>query len=120
MTELENLTMHAKDLAKAIYMILQSNKLGKIYNAGVEKPNTIREITETIANHLNIKFSDFFIDAKAREAEDSQYWIDSSLIKKDIGWEPKISLEEGVAETDWVEKNKEELLKEPFTFTLRA
>ena len=33
----------------------------------------------------------------------------------------KISLEEGVAETaDWVEKNKEELLKEPFTFTLRA
>ena len=81
--------MHAKDLAKAIYMILQSNKLGKIYNAGVEKPNTIREITETIANHLNIKFSDFFIDAKAREAEDSQYWIDSSLIKKDIGWEPK-------------------------------
>ena len=83
------------------------------------KPNTIREITETIANHLNIKFSDFFIDAKAREAEDSQYWIDS-LIKKDIGWEPKISLEEGVAETaDWVE-NKEELLKEPFTFTLRA
>ena len=49
--------MHAKDLAKAIYMIPQSNKLGKIYNAGVEKPNTIREITETIANHLNIKFS---------------------------------------------------------------
>ena len=48
-------------------MILQSNKLGKIYNAGVEKPNTIREITETIANHLNIKFSDFFIDAKKQE-----------------------------------------------------
>ena len=102
-------------------MILQSNKLGKIYNAGVKKPNTIREITECIANHLKIKFDDFFIHAKAREAEDSQYWIDSSLIKRDIGWEPKISLEEGVEETAiWVEKNKEELLKEPFTFTLRA
>ena len=113
--------MHAKDLARAIYMILQSNKLGKIYNAGVKKPNTIREITECIANHLKIKFDDFFIHAKAREAEDSQYWIDSSLIKSDIGWEPKISLEEGVEETaTWVEKNKEELLKEPFTFTLRA
>jgi dTDP-glucose 4,6-dehydratase len=111
--------MHATDLA--IYMILHSNKLGKVYNAGVEKPSTIKKITETIASHLKIKFEDFIIDAKAREAEDSQYWIDSSLIKKDIGWEPKISLEEGVEETaNWVIKNKEELLKEPFTFTLRA
>ena len=113
--------MHATDLARAIYMILHSNKLGKVYNAGVEKPSTIKKITETIASHLKIKFEDFIIDAKAREAEDSQYWIDSSLIKKDIGWEPKISLEEGVEETaNWVIRNKEELLKEPFTFTLRA
>ena len=113
--------MHAKDLARAIYMILQSDKFGKIYNAGVDKPNTIKEITGCIANYLKIKFEDFYIDAKAREAEDSQYWIDSSLIKKDIGWEPKISLEEGVKETAlWVEKYKNELLKEPFTFTLRA
>jgi dTDP-glucose 4,6-dehydratase len=113
--------MHATDLARAIYMILHSNKLGKVYNAGVEKPSTIKKITETIASHLKIKFEDFIVDAKAREAEDSQYWIDSSLIKKDIGWEPKISLEEGVEETaNWVIRNKEELLKEPFTFTLRA
>lgn len=113
--------MHAKDLARAIYMILHSNKLGKIYNAGVKKPNSILEITQAIANHLKINFEDFYIDAKAREAEDSQYWIDSSLIKKEIGWEPKISLEEGIAETsEWVKKNKNELLKEPFTFTLRA
>ena len=113
--------MHATDLARAIYMILHSNKVGKGYNAGVEKPSTIKKITETIASHLKIKFEDFIVDAKAREAEDSQYWIDSSLIKKDIGWEPKISLEEGVEETaNWVIRNKEELLKEPFTFTLRA
>ena len=113
--------MHATDLARAIYMILHSNKLGKVYNAGVEKPSTIKKITETIASHLKIKFEDFIVDAKAREAEDSQYWIDSSLIKKDIGWEPKISFEELVKEmVNWVIRNKEELLKEPFTFTLRA
>ena len=52
---------------------------------------------------------------------DNQYWIDSSKIKKHLGWEPRISLKDGIIETgEWVKNNFDELIKEPMTFTLRA
>ena len=37
-----------------------------------------------------------------RPGQDSRYWLDSSAIKKDVGWEQEISLEEGLKEmVEW-------------------
>ena len=33
-----------------------------------------------------------------RLGQDSRYWLDSSAIKRDVGWEPQISWEEGLKE----------------------
>ena len=30
--------------------------------------------------------------------QDAKYWLDSTAIRKDLGWEPLISLEEGLRE----------------------
>ena len=38
--------MHADDLATAILKILKSKKYGEIYNAGVDKPITMKEIVQ--------------------------------------------------------------------------
>jgi dTDP-glucose 4,6-dehydratase len=35
---------------------------------------------------------------EGRMGEDSQYWLDSSAIKRDVGWEPVIGLDEGIEE----------------------
>ena len=47
--------------------------------------------------------------------------IIQEMIKKHLGWEPRISLKDGIIETgEWVKNNFDELIKEPMTFTLRA
>ncbi len=33
-----------------------------------------------------------------RLGQDSRYWLDSSAIKRDVGWEPQIGWDEGLAE----------------------
>lgn len=113
--------MHTDDLSEAIIKILKSEKYGEIYNAGVNKPVTMKEIVTEVANYLEIDLKDFIEVVPGRKTEDNQYWIDSSKIKKNLKWEPKISLKEGIKETgEWVRENIEELSSEPMTFSLRA
>ena len=113
--------MHATDLANAIVKILQSEKHGKIYNAGVDKPNSMKEIVKCVSDNLGLNFDEFCEITEGRKTEDSQYWINSDLIYNDLGWKAEISLNDGVSEViEWVKKHIDELKKEPMSFTLRA
>ncbi len=113
--------MHVEDLADAILTILNSDKFGRIYNAGVDKPNSIKEIVQSISKNLKIDFKDFCEITEGRKTEDSQYWIDSTYIYKELGWKSKITLDQGIEEVvQWVKKYQDILINEPQGFTLRA
>jgi dTDP-glucose 4,6-dehydratase len=113
--------MHANDLADAIIKILHSKKLGQIYNAGIDKPATMRTLINLVAKKLSLDPKKFIKITKARKGEDKQYWINSDKIKKDLDWKPKISLESGIEDCiEWVIKYKKDLEKESTEFTLRA
>jgi len=88
--------IHAQDLARALYLMAEKAPLGRIYNAGSAEPVSIRTLVELTAKELGMSFDDLVEIKPGRPGEDAQYWLDSSLIKKDLGWEPEISLEEGV------------------------
>ena len=81
----------------------------------------MKEIVEEVSNYLDIKLNDFITNVPGRKTEDKQYWIDSTKIKKELGWRPNISLRDGINETGkWVKNNLDELSNEPMTFSLRA
>ena len=68
-----------------------------------------------------MKFDDLVEITTGRQHEDSVYWLDSSKLFKDTGWQAKITLEDGIKETrEWVEKHLGELSNSDFEFTLRA
>jgi dTDP-glucose 4,6-dehydratase len=56
-----------------------------------------------------------------RLGQDSRYWLDSSAIKHDVGWEPEISLEEGLREmVDWGRKYLPQLSGMSTEYVLRT
>ena len=56
-----------------------------------------------------------------RPGQDSRYWLDSSAIKKDVGWQPEVELEEGIKEmAEWGKKYLDQLKDWPMDYTLRA
>ena len=90
--------IHARDLARAIHLVSEKAPLGRVYNAGPEKPISIRYLVEKTAEALGISFEQLCEVTPDRLGQDSRYWLDSSAIKRDVGWEPEISLEEGLRE----------------------
>tara|TARA_B110000027_G_scaffold131306_1_gene155393 strand:- start:10237 stop:11223 length:987 start_codon:yes stop_codon:yes gene_type:complete len=113
--------MHCRDIARAIYMIIHKGKMGEIYNAGVDKPISMREIVEIVAKCLDKNFDEVVDITKGRVGEDSQYWLSSKKLFNDTGWKPEISIEEGIKETvDWVKQNMNNFENENLEFILRA
>jgi dTDP-glucose 4,6-dehydratase len=59
--------------------------------------------------------------APDRLGQDSRYWLDSSAIKKDVGWEPQIGWQEGLAEmVAWGRKYLPELRKVNTSYVMRG
>jgi len=113
--------IHARDLARAIHLVDQKAPLGTVYNAGPKEPTSIKRVVELCAEALHMPFDQLCEMTGDRLGQDSRYWLDSSAIKRDVGWEPEISWEEGLAEmTAWARKYLDQLRDWPMDYVLRA
>ena len=113
--------IHARDLGRAIHLVSEKAPLGKIYNAGPMEPTSIKRVVELCADALNIPFGQLCELAPDRLGQDSRYWLDSSAIKNDLGWEPLIEWEEGLMEmVEWGIKYKNQLISWPMEYSLRG
>jgi dTDP-glucose 4,6-dehydratase len=113
--------IHARDLARAIHLVAQRAPLGTVYNAGPLEPISIRGLVETVAKVMGIPFEDLCEVTGDRLGQDARYWLDSSAIKRDVGWEPEIGLEEGLRDmVEWGKTYLVQLRDWPVDYTLRA
>lgn len=113
--------IHARDLARAIHLVAEKAPLGTVYNAGPKDPTSIRHVVELTAEALGIPFAQLAEVTEDRLGQDSRYWLDSSAIKRDVGWEPQIGWEEGLKEmVDWGRKYLDQLHDWPMDYVLRA
>lgn len=114
--------IHARDLGRAIHMVAEGGaELGKVYNVGPTEPTSIRRVVEMCAEAIGIPFEDMCEVTGDRLGQDYRYWLDSSAIKADLGWEPQIGWEEGLAEVvAWEQTNLDELSRTPTEYTLRG
>jgi dTDP-glucose 4,6-dehydratase len=113
--------IHARDLARAIHLVAQGGPLGTVYNAGPREPISIRRLVEVVAETMGVPFDQLCEVVADRPGQDARYWLDSSAIKRDVGWEPQIGIEEGIREmVDWGRRYKDQLDAWPTDYTLRA
>jgi dTDP-glucose 4,6-dehydratase len=113
--------IHARDLARAIHLVAEKAPLGAVYNAGPAMPISIRHLVEKTAEALGMPFEQLCEMTPDRLGQDSRYWLDSSAIKRDVGWEPEISLEHGLAEmVAWGRKYLPQLAETSTDYVLRT
>ncbi len=93
--------IYVDDHCSAIDTIIRKGKPGEIYNVGSNNEKNNLEIVNTILDMLNKpkKLISFVAD---RPGHDLRYAIDSSKIKKELGWCPLTTFSEGMRKTiDW-------------------
>ena len=99
--------IHVMDHCKAIDMVLHKGKAGEVYNVGGNSERQNIEIVRLIVDKLG-KSEDLIEFVKDRPGHDKRYAVDASKIKKELGWEPGYSFEEGIEETiKWYLENTE-------------
>jgi dTDP-glucose 4,6-dehydratase len=99
--------LYVYDHCVAIDLVLHKGKIGEVYNIGGNNEKTNIEIVKLILEKLE-KPESLIKYVKDRPGHDRRYAIDSSKIKKELGWEPMYTFEKGIEETiKWYLSNKD-------------
>jgi len=113
--------IHARDLGRAIHLVAEKAPLGAIYNAGPPAPTSIREVVERCARALEMPFEQLCEVTGDRLGQDGRYWLDSSRIKHDVGWEAQTSWDEGLAQmVAWGRRYLDDIRDLPTDYVLRG
>jgi len=113
--------IHARDLGRAVQLVAERAPFGTVYNAGPPQPVSIRALVGKCAEAMGMSFDQLCEVTADRLGQDARYWLDSSAIKRDVGWEAQIGLEEGLAEmVAWGRKYLDDIRDWPTDYVLRG
>lgn len=81
---------YVRDVVEALFAVAQSPYSGEIYNVGSGATVSVNRIVELLGGER--------VSLPKRPGEPDCTFADISKIKRDIGWTPRISIEEGIGE----------------------
>jgi dTDP-glucose 4,6-dehydratase len=106
--------LHVRDHCRAIELVLLEGRDGETYNVGSGVEASIEEIADLVLAHL-AKPAELKTIVPDRPGHDRRYLLDSSKLRRELGWKPEIAWEYGLRDTvrwyadnrDWWEPLKE-------------
>ncbi|CAN2170012.1 RfbB dTDP-D-glucose 4,6-dehydratase [Candidatus Nanopelagicaceae bacterium] len=90
--------IHVTDSVSGIKKVLESGKQGEFYNISSGDFRSNLEVTRRILQYFD-RGDDSIDFVEDRLGHDFRYAIDSSRIKDELGWEPKVDFIEGLGRT---------------------
>jgi dTDP-glucose 4,6-dehydratase len=90
--------LHVDDHCRAIEAVLSHGELGETYNVGSGFEASIEEVADAVLSATG-RPSTLKEIVPDRPSHDRRYLLDSSKIRRALGWEPTIDFGEGLAET---------------------
>jgi len=98
--------LYVEDHCEAIDAVIQKGKIGETYCVGGDCEKSNIEITKKILELLE-KGEEMIEYVKDRPGHDRRYAIDFSKIKRELGWQPRTSFDEGMKKTvEWYKANE--------------
>lgn len=78
------------DVAKAFLAAAYSDQCGEVYNVGASQPQSVNKLVDLLGGEK--------IHIPKRPGEPDCTWADTGKIQSQLGWKPRVSFEEGVAQ----------------------
>ena len=106
--------LHVDDHCRAIDLVLERGREGETYNVGSGDERSIEEIADLVLD-LTEKPESLKTIVPDRPGHDRRYLLDSTRLRRELGWQPQIVFDDGLQATvDWYAANRDwwEPLKE--------
>ena len=81
--------VYVTDVVRAFWLAAEAECSREVFNLGAGAPQSVRHLAELIGGET--------VHVPARPGEPDCTWADTSKIRRMLGWEPRVSFEEGVA-----------------------
>jgi len=99
--------LHVDDHCAGIALALQAGRAGEVYHIGGGTELTNRELTEKLLAACGATWKSV-VPVDDRKGHDRRYSLDISKIGTELGFEPAVTLDEGLADTvAWYRNNRD-------------
>jgi dTDP-glucose 4,6-dehydratase len=90
--------IHVLDHVRAIDAVLDRGRIGRTYHVGTGVEASVERIADLVLDELGLPAS-LKQEVPDRPGHDRRYLLDSTRIRRELGWEPLVGFEDGVRET---------------------
>jgi dTDP-glucose 4,6-dehydratase len=99
--------LHVDDHCRAIELVLEQGREGETYNVGSGLERSIEEIADLVLE-LTGKPQSLKTIVPDRPGHDRRYLLDSAKLRRELGWQPGVSFEDGLRATvEWYAANRD-------------
>lgn len=113
--------IHIRDVSRGEWSILERGEVGRLYHLSPVAGVAVREVVARLASAAGKRLEEVAEMVEERPGQDAAYVIDSTLARTSLGWEPRVTLEEGLGEVvGWVERYWSEIERAEHGYVHRA
>jgi dTDP-glucose 4,6-dehydratase len=99
--------LHVDDHCRAIALVAEKGAAGEVYNIGGGTELANRDLTGRLLRMVGADWS-MVENVADRKGHDRRYSVDITKISTELGYRPRISFDEGLAETvEWYKKRRD-------------
>ena len=109
--------IHMRDVADATARIMRDGTAGEAYHISTRRIISVRNLVQMICEKMDARFEDCVEVVGERLGKDASYQLNSAKLRTQLGWQDRISLEQGIDETlTWVDRWLTNLKQQPFDY----
>lgn len=98
--------IHIRDVSRGELAVMREGHPGEIYHLSPDRGIAICDLVRMICDRMGVDFQTTVKEVEERLGQDNAYVIDSSKARREFGWAPQISLDEGLDQViRWIESN---------------
>ncbi len=102
--------IHVDDHARALALVLEKGRPGESYHIAGNAPLANIDLVRRLCRLLDelaprhrpqglARFEELVVHVEDRPGHDARYALDASKIRRELGWEPRIAMDQGLAAT---------------------
>lgn len=112
--------IHIGDVSRGELAVLKHGRPGEAYHLATLQTVAIRELVEHVCRLAGSSLAQCTREVGARPGHDDAYLLDCTKARRELGWEPRISLDEGIAQVvDWIDREWDRIRVEPLEYVHR-